>query len=297
MNNSISTLPFEIYELHLFHLIAKYASFTRAAAKAHITQSAITRQIQGMEKKLGASLFTRNTRHVTLTEAGHLLYARSSELLKQVEDAVSEIEELKKGKTEFLQVGVCRSIGLSYLPGFFVGFRRKYPKVQLRIDTNTSPEIVARVMAGELDIGVIHALPALPRQISGVHKIIDEFTFIYPAQHKEVGTIDEIIQRLPLMMPQPKSHSRELIDGWMTLKKLQVKPAMELDNFDLIVNLVLLGLGCSIVPHRALPLYLQRGLIARLPINPRLHRTLLVIIRKSSKAENLLNDFISEILF
>lgn len=83
MNYFLATVPFDLYELSLFHLVAEHGSFTKAGQKARLTQSAITRQIRGVEEQLGVALFERTTRHVRLTDAGKLLYAKSSPLSRR----------------------------------------------------------------------------------------------------------------------------------------------------------------------------------------------------------------------
>jgi DNA-binding transcriptional LysR family regulator len=88
MNEFLATGPFDLYELQLFHLVAEHQSFTRAGRAAGLTQSAITRQIRGMEERLGTSLFERTTRYVRLTPAGAALHARSGAILNEVNDAI-----------------------------------------------------------------------------------------------------------------------------------------------------------------------------------------------------------------
>src|SRR4030095_6477483 len=88
MNEFLATGPFDLYELQLFHLVAEHQSFTRAGQAAGLTQSAITRQIRGMEDRLGGALFERTTRHVRLTAAGAALHARSGAILLEVNDAI-----------------------------------------------------------------------------------------------------------------------------------------------------------------------------------------------------------------
>ena len=73
MHEFLATAPFDLYELYLFHLVVKHRSFTKAAGLAGLTQSAITRQMQGIESALGVDLLERTTRSVRLTAAGEFL--------------------------------------------------------------------------------------------------------------------------------------------------------------------------------------------------------------------------------
>jgi DNA-binding transcriptional LysR family regulator len=281
MQQTMASLPFEIFELHLFQLIVRFGSFTRAAAKANITQSAITRQIQSMERKLGIALFTRTTRKVSLTAAGELLWRKSGIWLKQIEQTVAELDFLKAQKP-ILKVGVSPSIGLSYLPGFFVAFRRTNPGAQIKIETAESPAIVSKLLENELEVGLIQGGKSIPRQLQVAHSIVDDFTFIFPSAGNLQANLPlhQCLAEFPLLLPTQASDFRKIIDVWLLKQKIPSQPAMELDNIDLIINLVSLGMGCSLVPNRALPLFLQRRKIAKIPLKPALQRTLLVVIRK-----------------
>src|SRR3954468_15517656 len=89
----LKTAPFDIYELHLFHLVAEHRSFTKAAELAGLTQSAVTRQMQGIEESLGVALFERTTRSVRLTPAGQMLRAESGRLLGDVDQVLRRLRE------------------------------------------------------------------------------------------------------------------------------------------------------------------------------------------------------------
>src|SRR5579885_792475 len=110
----LATVPFDLYELTLFHLVAKHRSFTKAAELAGLTQSAVTRQVQGMERALGLELFERNTRTVRLTPAGEALWRESGRLLGEVDQTLRLLREEFGGARKEIRVGVSRSVGLAY---------------------------------------------------------------------------------------------------------------------------------------------------------------------------------------
>ena len=133
MHEYLATVPFDLYELHLFHLVAKHGSFTKAAETAGLTQSAITRQIQGMESSLGLSLLERTTRSVRLTEAGKFLAGESARLLGDVERSLQTLRVEFAGAKRQVRVGVSRSVALAYMPGFFHANLKRLPEVACRI--------------------------------------------------------------------------------------------------------------------------------------------------------------------
>src|SRR5580693_10246487 len=93
MHRFLSTVPFDLYELALFHLVVRHGSFTKAAQLAGLTQSAITRQIQGIETSLGIPLLERTTRMVRPTPAGKCLFRDAARLLGDVEESLDRLAQ------------------------------------------------------------------------------------------------------------------------------------------------------------------------------------------------------------
>src|SRR5215510_10786879 len=93
MHEYLATTPFDLYELSLFQLVVKHRSFTKAAELAGLTQSAITRQMQGMENSLGIELLERTTRSVRPTAAGDYLFHESAKLLGDVDQSLRRLQE------------------------------------------------------------------------------------------------------------------------------------------------------------------------------------------------------------
>src|SRR5438046_10366993 len=108
MHQFLATTPFDLYELALFHLVAKHRSFTKAAEIAGLSQSAITRQMQGVENSLGIQLLERTTRSVHVTPAGELLYREAARLLGDVEPSLLHLAQEFAGARNGLCVDVSR---------------------------------------------------------------------------------------------------------------------------------------------------------------------------------------------
>lgn len=304
-NQWLAGPPFDLYQLTLFRLVAETNSFTLAAARAGLTQSAITRQIRGMEQRLGTPLFERTTRHVALTRAGRLLQEKSVTILKTSSDLFVELERTFSHSPPVLRVGVARSIGLAYLPGYFFAFHRKHSDVQLQVVQRTSREILESFDAGELDAGLICQPPQLPRTLRITHRFTDEFVAVVPPQ----VSLPEGVTSVPItelrdrlgeqrwLMIEGDGFTGSRLNRWLTKQGWRIEPAMELDSFDVIVNLVSLGLGASLVPHRVLPLYEQRRTVRRLAIQPRFSRDLVVVVRRNRQTPEPLQAFVKNVLF
>ncbi len=303
VNQLLSGPPFDFYELTLFRLVAERGSFTQAAERAGLTQSAITRQIHGMEERLGVALFERTTRHVALTRAGRLLQERSAGILKATHELFAELQEAFSHAPPTLRVGVARSIGLAYLPGYFFAFHRQHPEVQLQVVQRNSRQIVEALDSGDLDAGLVCPPPHLPRSLQATHRFADEFVAIVPPRlplPAALTTVKDLREHLAAqrwLMIERESYTGRRLNQWLKQQGWQIEPAMELDGFDVIVNLVSLGLGVSLVPHRVLPLYEQRRTVRRLALQPRFSRDLTVVIRRNRQPPEPLRAFIASVLF
>jgi DNA-binding transcriptional LysR family regulator len=178
----LATLPFDIYELSLFRLVATSGSFTKAAQQAGMTQSGITRQIQGIESQIGTPLFERTTRRVVLTAAGRFLLGRVEKIVQQVDHTYRVLQENFTAAPKTLAVGVSRSIGLAYLPGFFTAFRQKHPSVRTRVSQQSSADILTGLDDRTLHAGIMSTPERLPAGVKITHRFRDDFVSLHPRE-------------------------------------------------------------------------------------------------------------------
>lgn len=300
VNQYLPTTPFDIYELHLFHLVAKHGNFTKASEIAGLTQSAITRQIQNMENSLGIALLERTTRRVKPTPAGEFLLRETHNILGDIDSTLRRFQEEFANAPKEVRVGVSRTISLAHLPGFFFANQRKHPAVISKVMHQSSREILANLEANELDIGVICPPPRLPKSLQITHQFKDEFAFIAPKMLTPLAEDSlwrEWLSSHPFLAIHEESNTGRQIQQWMKRKSMNLSPAMQLDNFDLIINLVALGMGVSLVPRRALALYARKKTIQQIRLPERFARDLVVLTRKSKSPPGHIKQFVENILF
>ena len=299
MHSYLKTKPFDLYELHLFHLVLEHGSFTKAAEAAGLTQSAITRQIQGLEQSLGIGLFERTTRVVRPTAAGKFLFAESRRLVGNVDQLFRTMREEFAGARKEIRVGVSRSIGLAYMPGFFHANLRRKPEVSVRVAYESSQSVFSRLDSFDLEVGVVCPPARLPKTMQVTHSFRDAFTLIAP---DKVAKRFQETQRAALeeeswLLIEDTTNTGQQLRAWMSQQGLDVEPAMQLDSFDLIISLVSLGMGVSFVPIRALAVWGQKRSVTRVPYPERFERELTVVIRKQAKTPEHLRRFVENILF
>ncbi len=264
MNQFLSTIPFDLYELALFHLVVKHRSFTKAAEIAGLTQSAVTRQMQGVENSLGIKLLERTTRNVRATPAGEFLFREAARLLGDVDRSLQHLAQEFAGARKEIRVNVSRTISLAYLPGFFHASLRRLPQVGYRVTYQPSDQVLTALEANEQDIGVLCPPARLPRTLRVTHRFEDAFTLIASAQAASAverllttKTHTKWLKKQNWLLIDEHSNTGQQLRSWMSRHGWRVEPTMQLDNFDVIINLVSLGMGVSLVPIRALALYNQ----------------------------------------
>lgn len=304
MHRFLNTVPFDLYELALFHLVVKHHSFTKAAEIAGLTQSAITRQIQGVETSLGIKLLERTTRNVHVTPAGEFLFHEAARLLGDVEQSLEHLTQEFAGASKEVRVDVSRTIGLAYLPGFFHANLRRLPQVGYRVTCQASDAILTALEANDQDIGVLCPPQRLPKTLRVTHRFEDTFTLIASAglfaelqKMSKAKTRMESLKKQNWLLIEERSNTGQLLRSWMRREGWRIEPTMQLDNFDLIINLVSLGMGISFVPIRSLALYNQRQKLLRVPLPIRFTRELVVIVRKHRKMPDHIEQFIANVLF
>jgi DNA-binding transcriptional LysR family regulator len=305
VNDFLNTLPFDLYELSLFHLVVKHRSFTKAAQAAGLTQSAITRQIQGMENSLGVSLLERTTRSVGLTKAGEFLFHESARLLGDVDQSLRRMKEDFTDARKEIRVGVSRSIGLAHLPGFFHANLRQVSKVRYHVSYQPSAEILSALETNDLDLGVLCPPSRLPQTLCTTHRFTDAFTLIAPTELASQFTVlpksklarNAWLQKQPWLLIDENTNTGKQLRKWAARSGLKIEATMQLDSFDLIIALVSLGMGISFVPMRALALYGRKKTLVRLHLPNRFERELVVVMRRHRKQPQHLAEFVKNILF
>jgi DNA-binding transcriptional LysR family regulator len=305
MNEFLPTTPFDVYELALFRLVVQNGSFTKAASAAGLTQSAITRQVQGMEESLGLRLLDRTTRSVRATAAGEFLFRESGRVLGDVEQTLRRLREEFGNARKEIHVGVSRTISLAHLPGFFHANLRRLPEVSCRVSSLPSTEVLRGIEDDDLQLGILAAPGRLPRGLTVTHRFDDAFVLIAPSdraaefrklKRSRVGKVDWLCRQNWLHIEEDSNTGRRL-RSWMKRRGLKVEPVMQLDSFDLIINLVALGMGLSFVPIRSLALYGRKRTIARLPLEDRFVREIVIVMRKRRDTSDHVAQFVNNVLF
>ena len=141
-------------QLSAFVAVAETGSFTLAAERLFVTQSALSGLIKELESSLGLRLFDRSTRRLRLSDTGLELYPQVEKILHDLDGVVSEVGNLKALRRGKVRVAVPQLLACTLLPELMAGFRAQHPGVQLRLVDCAVESVMARVFSGEVDIGI-----------------------------------------------------------------------------------------------------------------------------------------------
>ena len=145
-----------IEKLRLFLVIIEEGSLRRAAERLHISQSAVTRQIQLLEHDLGGQILERASSGVRPTIGGQALARKARGLLADYDSVMAEIRRLVRGESDRLRIGYLASAMQEYFGPALAKLRRAYPKLKVKMLDQTAGEIITALRGGEIDL--VHAM-------------------------------------------------------------------------------------------------------------------------------------------
>lgn len=145
----------ELRHLRHFVTLAEVRNFSRAAERLHIAQPALSISIRNLEEEIGARLFERGPRVVSLTEAGRVALASARNALSNVEEVSRLAGAVSTGEAGLLRIAFVGGASYRILPRYLPEFRRRYPGVQLELVESTSLEVVEDVHSGVIDAGIV----------------------------------------------------------------------------------------------------------------------------------------------
>ncbi|SNY70130.1 LysR family transcriptional regulator [Enterobacter sp. CC120223-11] len=242
----------ELRHLRYFVAVAEELHFGRAAARLNISQPPLSQQIQILEQQIGARLFARTNRSVSLTAAGKQFLTDSRQILIQVDEAAARATRLHHGETGELRIGFTSSAPfIQAVSDTLSRFRRQYPDVHLQTRESNTREQIAPLSEGALDLGLMRKTQ-LPDTLEWQVILREPLLAMVPRDHglaqREAVTLAELAQE-PLVFFDPHVGTG-LYDDILGLLRPFGTPVItqEVGEAMTIIGLVSAGLGVSILP-------------------------------------------------
>lgn len=247
-----------------FVTIVERKNFTRAAEELHLTQSAVSREIQVLEKKYCVKLFDRTNKYVRLTKAGEVLYHHAKDILIQYDRAEKLINDLTHSAQGVLEIGSGYTFGEYLLPRVIQEFKSLYPSIIPKITIKNSHRIVAQVLRRELDIGIVEGTLEMQGLVAEPFAQ-DEMVVIVSPMHRLAGRVDVEIDELrseTWILRELGSGTREVTNRVFFDVGLAPVSIMGFGSSQVIKEAVEAGLGISVISQWAIRKEIKYGILS-----------------------------------
>jgi len=247
--------------LKSFIAVAKHQSFSEAAKELHTVQPAISRHISTLEEQLGVSLFTRNSRDVSITQAGEQLLKDATTILALTEQAKNKVKLVYNGQMGSLNIAHLSSACLSFMAKLVRTYRAQFPNVHVRLFEMTATEQIEAFKNGQIDIGFSRPLPsAIADEYVSENIYIDRLVGVVNKNHKFAGaqSIDLVALKNEQIILFNRDEAQGLFDDIIiNCKQSGFSPNIisQPRHMQTLVTEVAAGLGVAIAPYCVRKLY------------------------------------------
>ncbi len=178
----------ELRQLRYLVALADEQHFTRAAAREHIAQPALSQQIRRLEQEVGLALVERTTRRVTVTEAGQTLVARARRILSELDAANAEMQALAGVRSGHVMVGTMHTMGPVDVSHALAVFHQRHPDVELTVREQSSEELAEMLRDDVLDLAFLSVTDRMESHGLGLQQLVsEELVVVLPATHRLAG--------------------------------------------------------------------------------------------------------------
>jgi DNA-binding transcriptional LysR family regulator len=245
-----------IEQMQAFLAVAQTGNFQRAATQCRVTQSTISRQIQGLEEDLGMPVFHRGGQN-KLTIAGECLLPKAKRILSEWEDALKAVNDLKDGLQTELCVAAIHSVCAHYLPPVLQLFCERHPHIQLRVTSLGSDRSLKVLRDGLVDLAIVMNTPSLTQQPEMVvDKLYDEPIQVLMAANHPLAQYEIVpwaaLAKFPHVVFKDGYGMQRLVQDQFKKLGLALNAAIELNTLDAFRGVIRQGDMISLLPRGAL---------------------------------------------
>lgn len=270
----------ELRQLRYFVAIADSGSFTKAAERVYVAQSALSHQLAQLEGELGAVLFNRSRRGAELTEAGQRFFPHAVSILRQAEEArasARQADEEPAGKVVF---GIPHSVSQALALPLLREVRQRFPKVELELTEELTGNLSRQLRTGQIQLAVLFddghlAGFAVTRVLSEQLCLIEPAT--EPGRGGRSVTLKQALAQ-PLILPASPHGVRPIIESAAAAAGLPPPRVFaDISSISILRTTLLAGLGRTLLPVMPLQPEIEAGLLRATPVSsPRLDRVLAI---------------------
>jgi DNA-binding transcriptional LysR family regulator len=285
----IRSLLLDLFQLETFLAVAEERSFSRAAARLHRTQPAVSQIIAKLEGELGEVLLDRASRDGTLTDAGEVLRDYAMKLLNlraEASGALTELRELHRGRLNL----AANEYTCLYLLPLLDEFRRLNPRIKVAVQRSLASRIADDLLVHSVEIGVMSFRPD-DAQIRSVVVYRDELDFVVNPNHEFAHAQEVSIRDLGaenFIAHNISSPQRQKVIDTFKRHKTPLRMGVELPSLEAIKRFVEMGNGVALVPGLTVRTELKSGALVRVRVKElQLERRLRLVYRKQASLSHV----------
>ncbi|MGI6878057.1 LysR substrate-binding domain-containing protein [Microbacterium sp. gxy059] len=244
----------DVKKLAAFTKAVDLESISRASVSLHLTQSALSQQLSSLEASMGVQLLARSQQGVYPTQAGRILYRHAQQILRSVDEAVSEVRSRGEGVSGRVSVGLAPySMAGDLTVPLLAAVRDEHPNIVVHVRENFGGLLSELIATGQVDMGVLYA-PVSLRAVSVEPVHVDELCLLSHADrgipaHVEFTDITD----LELIVPTRQHSIRLAVDSGFQRHDVFPRIAAEVESVPSLLEAVGRDLGATILPRTCLP--------------------------------------------
>ena len=237
----------ELYKT--FYHVAKNGNITKTANELLVSQPAVSRSIKTLEEQLNTTLFNRKNDGVMLTSAGKIIYDKIKDAMELINSAEEDLKNFNNMEIGRINIGAGNTIIQKYLMKYINLFHYKYPNIEIKVNTLTTPELIKLCQMGIVDIVFTHIPNTIPKDFEVVSiKLLHDILVVNKNSEYLNKTITkDDLCKLPLILLPYTASGRKGFDEFCINNSISINPLMEVGNDTIIEECAQSGLGIGLV--------------------------------------------------
>ncbi|MFW5750225.1 MAG: LysR family transcriptional regulator [Planctomycetota bacterium] len=245
--------------------VARTGSFTRAARELQLSQSALSRQVMGLEKRLGLRLFDRIGRSVRLTPAGEQLVARAGPALEEIQRLVVNLAIATGPQGSRVRLGTNECLAIHALPPILQSFAKQHRGTTVAVTCDSDDHLADQVAGGAIDLALTD-LDHVPDGLAARPLWNEELVLVLPIGHRARSRSVSSYLREPFILPHPATALRRHIDRVLAAHGIELRSPGDYASVEVIKALVRAGNGLALLPASSIRQETRSGSLAAWPL-------------------------------
>lgn len=292
-------MAMEDHKLKVFCTVAETRSFSKTSEIIHLTQPAVSLQIQSLEEVYETKLFDRSSSSINFTPAGEILYRYAKDILALYAEAEKEIGKITGLIKGSITIGASTTIGNYVIPSVIADFKKNHLKIKINVLIGNTRRVVDMLNSGVIDLGLVEGETSR-HKLKTEPIISDELCFIVPSFHpwsrKKIISILDVTKE-PFIIREEGSGTRQMIEKYLTSHGINISDmriALVLGSTESIKEAVENGIGISIISKWAARKEAKYGSLKMVtPREDKIIRNFSLIMQKNAVFSHAVDEFLA----